>query len=199
MKKLLLSCVFSGLLAGISGAAVSNINLSITASEIQNNDGSSYSGVIRVGVDAGNLTSISATSTLSDALAEFTQIGSVSTNFPGFRSSTTIVADDTGNALGIAAGTQLYVIVGDAEDNFAVFTNAAWTLAAFTSPPTPPNQVSVSVGPTSVNVGDIATFSASGANANASLSYYQLGGAVPEPSFAMLGALGVLALLRRRR
>lgn len=92
-------------------------------------------------------------------------------------------------------GNNIYLLAFNADQSEMMIVKWAETFEFDAAPPTPPSSQNLSLAGGTLLVGTAEGTTGAPVNASA----YTMAAVVPEPSVALLGALGVLGLLRRRR
>lgn len=175
----------------------------------QNSDGSLLSGgIVALGYFAGGAPSSSiadiATTISSFTLQASSPVGGNSEDlggsFAGYVQAASVVGPAINNGSPLL-GLPMYVFVGNGA---TLATSTAYALArvAFIASDEPLAQTYVANPAGAVVLGDIgslSSFTGSVTGGSATYSTLRLAVPVPEPSAALLGAIGALGLLRRRR
>jgi len=203
MKLRSLLLVIAGLTTGFAGAAsvsLTNANFP-TFSAFLSSAGVPISGVVTIGTYSSEPTSA------LNVLNGYTSLGSLGFGtanggvLDGYAQGAVNVSLPLGSA---AVGQQVYIVVGNAatlaaSTEFLVWkptSNSAGNTFTADNPVGGPDSVLIlgSTGTTVVgNFGFVADIAGSGSQGHFRLA------AVPEPSAMLLGAVGALGLLRRRR
>lgn len=187
--------------ATISATAFVDVDFTTDPSDLSNQLNDSFTA--RVGIYSGGGLD-PATASAADISASWSEIGSVAfgtgaaAGYNGYFVTGDLAFTDAGGF----AGSNVWVWVTDGGLNNLLMqaTGAGVGDFQFKSDGDIPNSGAVSIRQSTTGGWDLAlgTFSAGGANAAYGGSYV-LNAAVPEPGVAILGAFGVLGLLRRRR
>jgi hypothetical protein len=208
LKLAIASAVFAFTMSSqAASVVVSNVGDGLTDVLFQNGDGSLLSGgVVAIGYFPAGYTFTTTTAAVTDFITMASALaGSLSdtlgASFAGYVEAAPVVSSPAtitvGNAL---LGRALYVFIGDAS-TLATSTNFALQQSGAIADDVPNDQLytaNLSGAPTPV-FGTVGTFTGdAGGQGSSTYSTLQIA-AIPEPSAALLGAIGALGLLRRRR